>query len=261
VQTYAAPAIRGPFFPSLFRERPRSGGAGADGIFPNSVFDIPPPRRFQHLIFDLGGVLINLDYAAPPAAFAALAGTTNSSLGFGQQAQTPLFDALETGHLAETDFRYALRQQYGLAASVPDAAIDRAWNSILLDFPAERLALLRELRAAGYGLSLLSNTNALHRAAFDAILLRDHGLTNGLHRFFDGVYFSHEIGLRKPDPAIFRYVCGEQGLDPAHTLFVDDSPQHVAAARTVGLTALWLEPGQTITADIPLFRALRGQTV
>lgn len=219
---------------------------------------VPPPRRYQHLLFDLGGVLLNLDYAAPRAAFAALSDRA-AVLGFSQQAQTPLFDALETGQLTDADFRTALRQTYAIGPTVPDAALDAAWNAILLDLPAERLALLRALRAAGYGLYLLSNTNAPHRAAFDAILQRDHGLADGLLSLFDQVYYSHEVGLRKPDPAFFQHVIAAHALDPARTLFVDDSPQHVAAARTVGLAALWLEPGQTITAEFPFLNALRGE--
>lgn len=218
---------------------------------------VPPPHRYRALIFDLGGVLINLDYAAPVAAFAALSAGAEP-LGFTQRAQTPLFDAIETGLLDDAGFRAALRQAYTIANVTPDDAIDAAWNSILLDFPAPRLELLRALRAGGYELYLLSNTNALHRAAFDAILRRDHHLPDGLLGFFDHVYFSHEIGLRKPDAAVFRHVIADRGLDPARTLFIDDSPQHVAAARTMGLDALWLRPGQEIAAQTPFFDALRA---
>ncbi len=221
------------------------------------MFLLPPPHRFHALIFDLGGVLINLDYTAPIAAFAALSKST-APLGFTQQAQAPLFDALETGHLTDAEFRAALRRTYEVPAEVPNTALDAAWNAILLDFPTERLALLRALRIAGYRLFLLSNTNALHRAAFDAILQREHGLADGLFSLFDQVYFSHEVGLRKPDPAIFQRVVADHNLDSATTLFIDDSPQHVAAAQAFGLQALWLAPGQSITADFPLLDALRG---
>ena len=203
-------------------------------------------------------MLINLDYAAPIAAFAALS-NRQAPLAFTQREQAPLFDALETGQLPDAAFRAALRRTYAIAKEVPDTALDDAWNAILLDIPAARLALLRNLRAAGYRLFLLSNTNTLHRAAFDEILARDHGLPDGLLSFFEAVYYSHEVGLRKPDPAIFRRVLADHHLNPAQTLFIDDSPQHVAAARTVGLDALWLTPGQQITADFPLFDALRGE--
>ena len=242
--------------------KPTAGCAvfGAVGLLslPARLSVVPPPRRYHALIFDLGGVLINLDYAAPIAAFATLTGSLGDQLGFTQQAQAPLFDALETGQLSAANFRTALRRTYGLRAEVPDAALDAAWNAILLDVPAERLALLRALRAGGYRLFLLSNTNALHRAAFDAILHRDHGLPDGLLSLFDQVYYSHEVGLRKPDAAIFRRVVADHDLDPTRTLFIDDSPQHVTAARTVGLRALWLEPGQVITTPFPFLDALRS---
>ena len=101
----------------------------APSIFRLFVFTIPPPIRFQHLIFDLGGVIINLDYAAPVAAFAALNDAPGAVLGFNQQAQAPLFDALETGHLADGDFRLALRRAHAIGPAVADAAIDAAWNA------------------------------------------------------------------------------------------------------------------------------------
>ncbi len=218
--------------------------------------NLPSPSRYPNLIFDLGGVLINIDYDAPIRAFRALSGLAEP-LAFNQQAQAPVFDALETGQISNGEFRERLREMYAIGPTVSDEAMDAAWNAILLDFPAERLTLLRELRRAGYRLFLLSNTNALHRVAFDAILARDHGLADGLLGQFERVYYSHEVGLRKPDEAIFRYVLTENGLISSETLFIDDSPQHVVAARAVGLGAIWLQKHQSIAGPgSPLLHAL-----
>lgn len=217
---------------------------------------VPPPGRFRNLIFDLGGVLINLDYQRPIEAFRALSGLAEE-LAFNQKAQAPLFDALEMGQLSAAAFRAELRRAYAIADAVPDEALDAAWNAILLDLPAPRVALLRALAAAGYRLFLLSNTNEIHRDAFDRIIYEQHpALPGGLLELFERVYYSHEVGLRKPDAAIFRHVLTANGLDPAATLFIDDSPQHVAAAQQVGITALWLQPGQAITDPSPLLDAL-----
>ena len=221
------------------------------------MFLLPPPTHYPNLIFDLGGVLINLDYSASVTAFGALSHCPEP-LAFNQRAQAPLFDALETGHLGAAEFRAALRETYQITAA-PDEALDAAWNAMLLDVPAVRLHLLRALRAAGYRLFLLSNTNEIHRAAFDYILHRDHDLPDGLLGFFEQVYYSHEVGLRKPDPAIFNRVLADHHLSPAHTLFIDDSPQHITAAQAVGISTLWLAPGQDITAPTALLHALRGQ--
>jgi len=218
---------------------------------------IPSPGRFQNLIFDLGGVLLNIDYQRPIAAFQKLT-SQPEPLAFTQQQQSTLFDALETGQLSSADFRSALRRTYAIADAIPDEELDTAWNAILLDLPESRVRLLRALTEAGYRLFLLSNTNEIHRTAFDRIIRQQHpDLPGGLLDLFERVYYSHELGLRKPDPAIFHRVVTENGLDPDCTLFIDDSTQHVAAARTVGLHALWLEPGQTITDDVPLLDALR----
>jgi glucose-1-phosphatase len=215
------------------------------------------PARYRNLIFDLGGVLFNIDYDAPIESFRKLSGLAEP-LAFNQQAQAPLFDALETGKLSVEAFRAALRSTYAIKPTVTDPMLDSAWNAILLDFPAERLTLLRTLRRSGFQLFLLSNTNALHREAFDAILYRDHGLSDGLLSLFDRVYYSHEIGLRKPDIAIFRKALTDNQLVPTETLFIDDSPQHVLAARAVGLGAIWLQPHQSLTgADSPLLHALQ----
>ena len=221
---------------------------------------LPPPGTLRNLIFDLGGVLLNIDYQRPIAAFRRLS-TAAAPLAFNQQAQAPLFDALEIGALSDADFRLDLREAYQIPAVVPDAALDAAWNAILLDLPRPRVALLQALRAVGYRLFLLSNTNGLHRAAFDAIIRAAHpDLPNALADLFDGVYYSHEVGLRKPDPAIFRRVLIDHDLLPAQTLFIDDSPQHVAAAHALGLHAVWLGPGQDITAPTsPLLDALAAQ--
>lgn len=219
---------------------------------------VPAPGRWPALLFDLGGVLLNIDYERPVAAFRALAGGAGTELAFQQRAQAPLFDAYETGRLTDADFRAGLRALYPALSHTADDELDAAWNAILLDLPVARVALLRELRQAGYRLLLLSNTNALHRAAFDTIIRRAHDLPDSLAALFDQVYYSHEIGHRKPDASAFQFVLADQGLAPEQVLFIDDSPQHIAAARALGLTAIWLAPGQSVEDPLtsPLLHAL-----
>jgi putative hydrolase of the HAD superfamily len=124
----------------------------------------------------------------------------------------------------------------------------KAWNAMLLDFPKRRLQILEQLRLH-HDLFLLSNTNEEHEEAFNNILKNAYGIPN-IGVFFDRVYLSHRVGLRKPMKEIFEMVLKENSLQLEHTLFIDDSPQHVAAARQLGIQTIHLEKGMTIEENI-----------
>jgi len=202
-------------------------------------------KGIRHIIFDLGGVLINIDYSLTEKAFIAL-GIDNFAEIYSQLQQTPLFDELEKGNIGKDDFVIALQKAAGkeiVAASIIDA-----WNAMLLDFPLRRLQILQQLQLH-YDLFLLSNTNEIHEAAFNKILMDANGIPN-IGVFFHRIYLSHRVGLRKPMKEIFELVLNENGLKAEHTLFIDDSPQHVAAAKAFGIQTIYLEKGMTIEHDI-----------
>lgn len=202
-------------------------------------------KGIRHIIFDLGGVLLNIDYQRTEQAFIQL-GITNFPEMYSQLKQSTLFDDFETGRIATNEFVAALQQASGIDVSEKD--IINAWNSMLLDFPLRRLQVLQQLRTY-YDLLLLSNTNEIHEAAFNKILEDERGIAN-IGAFFDRVYLSHRIGMRKPDVAVFERILAENNLQAEHTLFIDDSPQHVEGARKAGIQAIWLEKGMTIEEDI-----------
>lgn len=202
-------------------------------------------KGIRHIIFDLGGVLLNIDYNLTAGAFAEL-GIGNFSELFSRLRQTDLFDRFEMGMIPREAFIEALIEASG--RPVTPAQVAAAWNAMLLDFPLRRLQILQQLHLY-YDLFLLSNTNEIHEAAFNDILMRSHGIPN-IGVFFDKVYYSHRIGLRKPMKEIFMRVLEDSGLQPGHTLFIDDSPQHVEAAGQLGLQVIYLEPGMTIENDI-----------
>ena len=206
-----------------------------------------------HLLFDFGGVIIDIDYDATPAAMRRLS-RAGSTIEFSQARQAALFDKFETGHLTPAEFRAGLRAAYDLDAS--DADLDAAWNAMLLDVPAERLALIGELRHQGHQTALLSNTNALHIAEINSRLARQYGFTHGIADVLDRVFYSQEVGLRKPGEEIFRHVLREMNWRPEDVLFIEDSPQHVATARRLGLRVLHLAPPLTLTSALP--EALRA---
>jgi putative hydrolase of the HAD superfamily len=119
---------------------------------------------------------------------------------------------------------------------------------MLLDFPLRRLQLLQQLRNY-YDLFLLSNTNEVHEVAFSEILMKSCGF-NSIAHFFDKVYLSHRVGARKPGAEIFQRILAENELKPEHSLFIDDSPQHIETAKTLGIQTIYLEKGMTIEDNI-----------
>jgi putative hydrolase of the HAD superfamily len=205
--------------------------------------------RFQQLfpnttaiLFDLGGVVLNVDYQRTQTAFEAL-GITHFSEIYSQARQTGLFDRLETGRLSPEAFRAQIRQ-LAPSLALSDAQIDGAWNAMLLDLPAERLQLLRSLKTQ-YRTFLLSNTNAIHLGALSNYLQKTFGISS-LRPCFEGVYYSSDIGLRKPDSPCFEYVLTQNSLSPHTTVFIDDLPQNIAGAQQVGLCTRHLTGGETL---------------
>lgn len=207
---------------------------------------MPGLQSIRHIILDLGGVLLNIDYAATARAFGEL-GITDFDARYSQLQQTSIFDDLETGRLDRADFLACVRA-FDEKLHLTDAQIEDAWNAMLLDFPLRRLQLLQQLRGH-YDLFLLSNTNEIHELAFNQILAHAHGLPS-IAVLFDRVYFSHRVGMRKPGAEVFRHILDENELRPEHTLFIDDSPQHTETAASLGIQTVWLKPGMTIEDDV-----------
>lgn len=199
------------------------------------------PSEYPNIIFDLGGVILNIDYGRTIDAFKQL-GIKRFDEQYTQAAQTALFDDFERGQTGPHGFRRGIREQLGLTAS--DQEIDNAWNAMLLDLPAERLDLLSKLQAVKHTF-LLSNTNRIHVECFERAINDAHGMA-GLSSLFESVYYSCDVGMRKPEERIYQMVVKRHGLDLSDTLFIDDSIQHVEGARRAGLHAYHLTRGETI---------------
>jgi glucose-1-phosphatase len=196
-------------------------------------------NRYDTILLDLGGVLIDVDYGGSARAFAALGYPDLEGL-YTKARQADVFDRFETGELSPEGFRDAMRALVG--TGLGDAEIDACWNAMLGTLPAERVELVHRLKER-YQVLLLSNTNAIHVPAFEAIVLRDLGIAR-FKELFHGAYYSCELGMRKPNAEIFRHVLALHGADPARSLFIDDSIQHVHGARQAGLHAEHLELAQ-----------------
>lgn len=201
-------------------------------------------KGIKHIIFDLGGVLLNIDYNLTEQAFKDL-GISNFHELYSQLQQTNLFNDLEIGKINRYEFAAQLRALTNIELN--DEQIFLAWNAMLLNFPLRRLQILQQMRLY-YDLVLLSNTNEIHEEAFTQHFKNNY--TVSITTFFDKVYFSHHMGMRKPSAEIFQHILAELNFAPAHTLFIDDSPQHIEAASALGIQTIYLKKGMTIEKDI-----------
>lgn len=197
---------------------------------------------FKNIIFDFGGVIIDIDYHLTMEAFKKL-GIENFEEHYSKLKQSHLFDDLEKGAIAPSEFRDRIRESSTLPLS--DMQIDDAWNAMLIDLPEENISFLKSLKNK-YRIFLLSNTNEIHEQAFTALIQKKFG-ENVLEKVFEKIYFSHRLKLRKPDLSIFNYVLNENNLAAEETLFVDDSLQHIEGAKKAGLQVFYFEKGKTLS--------------
>jgi putative hydrolase of the HAD superfamily len=215
-------------------------GTSAVFEFP-AIFISNQPTMIRNIIFDYGGVIIDLDFDRLTSEFEKLgvAGFDQHRL---QLHQAGVFDRLDKGQISEAEFRQAIRQQTG--ASLTDEQIDSAWNSLIAGVKEEKIKTLTKL-ISSHKTFLLSNTNFIHLKAITKYLLRTYGRVN-LDSLFDKVYYSCVLGLRKPEKEIYQKVINDSGLKPSQTLYIDDSPEHVEGAAREGLIAVLYDPAEPL---------------
>lgn len=206
---------------------------------------INPANKYKNIIFDLGGVLLNIDYSLVTKAFLAL-GLTDFDKLYSKAQQTKLFDLYEKGQISSEAFRNHVKTCF--STPIDDNTIDKAWNAMLLDLPPERLHLLQQLKTK-HRIFLLSNTNDIHIQYINNYLQETFGIDD-LSGYFEKVYLSYEVGMRKPDAEIFELVLSENNLDPNETLFIDDSIQHIESAKKLGIHTYWLDVKKESVMDL-----------
>ncbi|MGA9639486.1 HAD family hydrolase [Flavobacterium sp.] len=192
----------------------------------------------EAIIFDFGDIFINLD---KPATFEGL-----KKLGLKEWNEDldHLNHQFEMGKISKDNFLT------GIQKHCPHATLDeilKTWNAILLDFPLYRLEFLQMLTQK-YRLFLLSNTDAIHIERFQ----KKAGETfySDFYRCFEHVYFSYEIGMRKPNVEIYEYVLRNHSLSAEKTLFVDDKKENTDAAKTIGLQVWNLQVGEEDVVEL-----------
>ena len=201
-------------------------------------------KNITAIIFDLGVVILNINYQNTIDAFEKI-GVKNSQSFYSKKYQINLFNKIETGKISQVKFLLELQKR---TAKASIHQIKNAWNSMLLDLPIKRVILLKKI-SLNYTSFLLSNTNQMHIAKFKANIGRKR--YNDFYNIFTKVYYSHEIGHRKPEPEAFKLILDENQLNANEVLFIDDSPQHIEGAKKIGLKTHLLKEHEDITNLFP----------
>ena len=189
-------------------------------------------KKIKSIIFDLGGVLININYKKTIKSFKEL-GLKNESF-YSQKFQHKIFDEFETGCVSPNEF--IINLQKFCNGSKKD--LISAWNKMILDLPEKRIQLIAKLRK-DYDIYLLSNTNEIHIEEIKRIC--GNKKYEAFEKLFKKVYYSHKINLRKPNVNVFKFVIDDNKLNPKNTLFIDDSEQHINSANKLGISCHLLQ--------------------
>ncbi|MGE0589491.1 MAG: HAD family hydrolase [Cyclobacteriaceae bacterium] len=187
-------------------------------------------EKFENVIFDLGGVIINLDEQLTVNAFAELSDLTADEIK-GKILQFETYKEFEKGKISDADLRNAIRHEFQVKGS--DGEFDRCFNAMLLDIPKQKLELLTNLKLT-HRIFLLSNTNSIHFKRFNEIM-KETVNADRIDGYFHRAYYSHLMGMRKPDVEIFETVLSDHGLDPSRTLFIDDNKINLEGASKLGI--------------------------
>ena len=203
-------------------------------------------NKIKNIIFDLGGVILNLDYAKTVDEFKKI-GLLNFQDLYSQKMQNILFDDFEKGEVSSAEFISCLIDSENL--KIKEIDFINAWNAMLLEIPMKKLEFIDALKK-DYKVFLLSNTNEIHINKFEDDLKKNNML-NQFYKCFDKVYYSSRMGKRKPDENCFKQVLEENQLVPQQTLFIDDSVQHIKGAKRIGIETFHLEKNKSIIDLVP----------
>jgi glucose-1-phosphatase len=198
-------------------------------------------QNFQNIIFDLGGIFMELDYHRTEQAFINL-GIANFSDLYTQHHANPVFEKLETGKISPEEFYDEIRKASGLP--ITDEQIRDAWNAMLVTFEPAKLEWLTNI-ALKYKIYLFSNTNIIHYECFQSIFRQVTGRQN-FDEYFIKAYYSHDLGLRKPYPESFQEILNREAISAAETLFIDDTPSNIEGANQAGLQTILLQPPASV---------------
>ena len=202
--------------------------------------------EIKSIIFDLGGVILNLNYSKTEDEFRKI-GVLNFKEFYSQKKQTLLFDDFEKGKIKPEEFIKSFKESENL--KIKEIDFINAWNAMLLEIPIEKLQFIDGLKK-DYKIYLLSNTNEIHIKKFENDLKKNNMLEQ-FYKCFDKIYYSSRTGKRKPEENCFNQVLEENRLIAENTLFIDDSVQHIEGAKKAGIKTFHLEKNKSILDLVP----------
>jgi glucose-1-phosphatase len=193
-------------------------------------------RKIETIIFDFGGVIIDIDPELTMKEFGKL-GARKLDAEHMNEFVTNIIRKFEKGILTPESFRRRASEFLGIKVS--DQEFDDAWNALLYDIPQKRIKAIEDAKKH-YQIFLLSNSNEIH---YD-LYVRDLQLRFGYHEFdelFDKSYFSFDMHLAKPDSLVYYFILNQHDLDPSKTLFIDDNKENIIPAQKLGMCTYHLE--------------------
>ena len=198
----------------------------------------PDLTNIKNIVFDLGNVLLNLDFDASIEAFRKL-GLSDEVVDRKHAYSDPIFYALEIGKVTIEEFCNQARRVINNPFAT-DQQIEDAWYAMIKDIPETRVKAVQALNQ-NFNVYLFSNTNEIHINRLHREFKAQHGID--FPSLFVKDFYSYEIQERKPDLNSFKKVIDLSGVDPAETLFVDDLEPNIMSAQKVGLQTFWLKNG------------------
>ncbi|MGI9137482.1 MAG: HAD-IA family hydrolase [Sediminibacterium sp.] len=197
-------------------------------------------NRIKNIIFDLGNVLYDIDFVKMYKAFDEL-GISNFENHFTLNKSDQIFFDLEKGLIVAQEFCDGFNALYKTALT--NDQIIGAWNALLIGYRKESIDWIKANNTL-YTTFLYSNTNQIHCDHFIPQFSREIG--GNFENLFKTPYYSHKMGMRKPDPASFQFILDQEVLRADETLFIDDNEPNILAAASIGLEVLYLQPEMRI---------------
>ena len=187
----------------------------------------------ETIIFDLGEVIIDLDSKRVIDQFQKYSDKSAEDIIRLISKSQDLID-YEVGKMTDVEFCQVVNEL--LSIELSQASFEAIWNSFLGIIKLDKLHLMLALKEK-FNVLILSNTNAIHQSAFDR-RVGEHIPSKTMADMVHTAYYSHELGLRKPDPHIYQKVIDLQNLNPAKTIFFDDRLENITAAQASGIQAI-----------------------
>lgn len=197
--------------------------------------------KIRNIIFDLGGVLLNINPLLSLNELGKISRMDVSELKI-RLEESGVFEKFDTGRYNPSQFRNELCRIIG--QNVEDSELDRIWNSLLLDFPASRVKMVKELKE-NYSVFLLSNTNSIHYLHYTTSFFNTY--QTRFEDLFDSLFLSFEMGMHKPDAGIYKHMLNTANLVPSECLFIDDLLPNVKAAFQQGIPGIHLSGEHDVT--------------